>query len=179
VSVTDTDYVYETRVPLDERIARLAEQAREARAEAYHARRQPGLLGPAESARAAGERLEREAAELREVALRIDRGYPWWEREGFEIALDACALFTQWQPLSELVTREFVYGNDEVDLRLPVPVQLAYGKALESRFFSRFEVCSTFDVEGDEVVAVTHYLFGVQDFASLGACLFFVESWGS
>jgi hypothetical protein len=64
-------------------------------------------------------------------------------------------------------------------LRLPVPVQIAYAKALESRFFSRFEVCSTFDVEGDEVAAVTHYLFGLQDFPSLGACLFFVDSWGS
>lgn len=169
----------EDALPLDERIARLAEQAPEARAEAVHARQQPGLIGPAENARAAAERLERVAAELREVALRIDRGYAWWERDGFEIALDACALFSQWQPLSESITREFVYGNDEVDLRLPVPVQRAYGEASESGFFFCFEVCSTFDVEGDEVVAITYYLFGVQDFPSLGACLFFVDSWSS
>jgi hypothetical protein len=74
VSVTEPDYVYEKRLPLDERIARLAEQAREARTEAEHARQQPGLLGAAENAQTAAERLEREAAELREVALRVDRG---------------------------------------------------------------------------------------------------------
>lgn len=179
MSVTEPDYVHEARLPLDERIARLAEQAREARAEADHARRQPGLLGPAENAQAEAERLEREAAELREVALRVDRGYPWWERLGFEIALEACALFSQWQLLAESVTRDYVYPHDEVDLRLPLDVQCAYGRALECGLFSRFEICSAFEVEGDEVVATMYYLFGVQDFPSLGACLFLVDSWGS
>ena len=57
-------------------------------------------------------------------------------------------------------------------------MQHAYGKALESGLFSRFEVCSSINVEGDEVVAITHYLFGVQDFTSLVACLFFFVNLG-
>lgn len=179
MSVTEPEYVHDTRIPLDERIARLTDQAREARAEADHARRQPGLLGPADNAQAESERLEREVAELREVAVRIDRGYAWWERLGLEIALEACALFSQWQPLAESVTRDYVYPHDEVDVRLPLPVQVAYRRALESGLFSRFEICSTFEVEDDEVTATTYYLFGVQDFPSLGACLFLVDAWGS
>lgn len=174
------DYAYETRAPLDERIARLAERAREARAEAAYALHQPGLAGPARNAQEEAERLETEIAELREVAVRVDRGYPYWDRHGFELAVDACGEAWGWQPLSESVTRDFVYGHDDVDVRLPLDVQRAYSTAVESDFFSRFEICSTFETDGygEEVLSTRHYLFGVQDFPHLGACLFFIDQWG-
>lgn len=178
MSVTEPDYAHETRLALDARITRLEEAAREARREAENARRHPGLLGPAENAQAVVDGLRREAAELREIALRIDRGYPWWERSGFEIALEACALFTEWQPLAEKVTADYVFPHDEISVRLPIDVQSAYQRALDLRLFTRFEVCSTFETDGHEVESTTHYLFGLQPFPTLGDCLFLVESWG-
>lgn len=84
--------------------------------------------------------IEAEIAELREVAHRVSRGYEWWDRHGFEIALDAYGEPWRWQELAESVTPDFVFSNDEFDARRPVDVQRAYGRAFESGLFSRFEV---------------------------------------
>jgi hypothetical protein len=174
------DYTYETRLPVDERIAALSERAREARAEAEHARHQPGLLGAARSAEAAAKEFEVEILSLREVAIRIDRGYPYWDRVGFDLALEACGGPWSWQPLSEPVTRDYVFPHDDTDLRLPLDVQRAYGAALETGLFGRYTVCSTFETDGyDEVLSTSSYLLGVRDFPRLGECLFFIAQWDS
>jgi len=103
-----------------------------ARAEAAHARKHSGLEGPGRNAEAAAAQLEAEVAELREVAIRVDRGYEWWDRDGFESALDAYGEPWRWQALSETVTREFVYGNDDFDVRLPMEVQEAHARAFDT-----------------------------------------------
>jgi hypothetical protein len=175
--VSDVEYTVETRASLEERIAKLAQRASEARAEARHAREHPGLDGPMKNAETAAVDLEAEIAELREIAVRVDRGYPWWNRVGFEDALEAYGEPWRWQALSESVTADFVFSHDEVDVRLPVNVQRAYGRAFESGFFNRFEVCEWFETEGESVVATRSYLFGVRDFPRLGACSFLIEQW--
>jgi hypothetical protein len=98
-----SDYAYDTRESLDGRIAELDERARDARAEADHARKLPGLEGPAKNAEDEAVRLEAQVADLRQIAARVERGYPYWERNGFEEAVDACGDARSWQPLSERV----------------------------------------------------------------------------
>lgn len=178
--MAEPDYVYEKREALDQRIERLVERARDARREAAHASHQPGLLGPQRAAESEAEQLEAEIASLREVAVRVDRGFPYWERFGFEIALDAYGDPWTWQTLSESVTRDYVFPHDDATLRLPVEMQTAYGTAVESGFFARYEVCSTFDTDGvDTVLSAYSYLFGVQTFAGLGECHFYLGGWAS
>lgn len=180
VSITEPDYVYETRESVDTRIDRLSKLARDARAEAENARHQPGLLGPARIAKAAAEDLEAEIAALREVAFRVASGYPYWERHGFEIALDACGDTWSWHPLAETVTRDYVFAHDDADIRLPLDVQRAYSQAVETMLFARYEVCSTFETDGvAEVLSTRSYLFAIQDFPRLGGCSFLVEQWDS
>jgi hypothetical protein len=111
------------------------------------------------------------------VALRVDRGFPDWEREGLEIAIDACGDAWRWQPLAERLTADRVYGHDETDVRLPLAVQQAYARAAETGLFSRYEVCETYETDGDNVVATRSYLFGVQEFGQVGTCLFLIDQW--
>ncbi len=172
-----SDYVFDTRESLDERIAELEERARDARAEADQARAQPGLEGPAKSAESEAARLEAEVADLREIGTRVTRGYPFWERQGFEEAVDACGNACRWQLLSETVADGFIYGHDTEDVRLPLDVQRAYARSLETGLFDRFEICSTFETEGDDVVAWTDYLFAVRELSTFGSASFFVEQW--
>jgi hypothetical protein len=121
--------------------------------------------------------LEAQASELREIALRVDRGYPYWEREGFEGAVDACGEWLNWRSLAESLTRDIIIGHD-VDVRVPLEAQRAYDKAAESGMFTRFDLGYTLDILDEENAAITGcYLFGVQDFPHFGACLFLVASW--
>jgi hypothetical protein len=175
----EPEYAFETRAPLDEEIRRREARARAARVEAGHAQHQPGLIGPQRNAEAAARELEADVAELREVAVRVGRGFPYWERRGFEEAVDACGDHWSWQQLAESLTRDRIYGHDEIDVRLPLGVQHAYARAAATGLFGSYEVCETYDVEGDDVVTTRSYLFAVQGFPNLGACLFFVDQWDS
>jgi hypothetical protein len=173
----ETEYVHETREQLDERIAYLEERARDARAEADAAREQPGLDGPARAAKGEADRLLAEAADIREIARRIDLGYQYWERAGFEDALDAVGDPWRRQPLSESLSPDLVYGHEEADLRLPLDAQSAYRQALQAGLFDRFEVCSAFETEDDHVVGAWHYLFGVLDLKSVEPAAFLIATW--
>lgn len=177
--MAEVDYIVADRLSLEERIADLTRRASQARAEARHAREYPGLEAAARNAKVAADELERQAAELREVAMRVDRGYEWWDRAGFAVALEAYGEPWRWQQLAESVTRDFVYSDDDLDLRLPVDVQRAYGPAYESRLFSRFEICEWHETDGDFVVETRSFLFGITDFPSLGACSFLIAQWDS
>jgi hypothetical protein len=114
---------------------------------------------------------------LRQVQKRIERGYPYWDRFRFEAAVDACGDACNWHVLSETVTPEYVFGHGGVDVRLPLAAQEAYRHAVDSGLFERFEVCATFETEGDAVVAARYYLFGSSDFETMSAVLFHIADW--
>ena len=175
--MTMIDYIVDARSELDARIGTLSSRARAARAEARHAREHPGLDGPARAAELEAKALDAQIAELREVALRVSRGYEWWDRDGFSIALDACGEPWRWQPLSESLTRDVMFAHGDADVRLPIDVQQAYGGALESGYFDRFEICQWFETDGDFVTETRAFLFAVTTFEKLGACTFLVAQW--
>jgi len=148
-------YIHETRELLDEGLL-TSRSVRGMLARKLTAQGQPGLEGSARAAEGEADRLLAEAADIREIARRIDLGYQYWERAGFEDAPDAVGDFWAWQPLSESLSPDLVYGHEEADLRIPLDAQSAYRQALASGLFDRFEVCSAFETEGDHVVGAWH-----------------------
>jgi len=160
----DADYTWETVEDVREEIAAVAGEASDARAEADHAS-SVGLPGNAEAAELAAERLDARVADLHQISVRIARGYPYWERFGFEEAVAASGEVASWRKPSE--------G------RLPLPVQKAYTEALDTGLFDGgYEVCATFeppDAIDEPVGRVTNYLFALRDGDSRG--FFLVETW--
>jgi hypothetical protein len=132
------DYIYERPESLDEHIATLEASASEAREEAAEGRLVPGLDGPVQATEAEAQRLGAEITDLRRARKRIERGYPFWDRFGFEAALDACGEAWNWQLLSETVTPELIFGHDSANVRLPLGGQTAYRHAVDSQLFERF-----------------------------------------
>lgn len=173
-----SDYAIETREEIEERIAALSARAAEAGAEADHARGITGLDNAAKAADAEANRIEAEVADLRQVQERIERGYPYWERQGLEIALEAMGDPWRWDLISESLAPGIIYTPDDVeDVRMPFEVQRAYAAAFESGLFDRFELCSVFETDGiEDVVLTTYYLVGIKDLPTMGA-MFAVTHW--
>lgn len=169
----DVDYIYDDTA-VRARIEDLIRRASAARAEARLAREHPGLDGAARNAESDAASHEIAIAELREVAIRTARGYDWWDKEQFEVSLDAYGDPWNWQTLAEVLTRDFTFSHNDVDLRIPIEAQRAYGDAFDSGLFNRYEVCQWFDTEHDPQI----FLFGVTDFTQLGPSLFLVTQWG-
>lgn len=157
------------------RIEDLTRRANTARAEARHAREHPGLDGVVRNAESLAASCEGAIAELREIAIRTARGYDWWDKELFEIALDAYADPWTWRTLAEVLDRDVTFSHHDDELHLPIDAQRAYGDAFTSGLFNRYEMCLWFDTEADPQT----FLFGVTDFKQLGPCLFLVTQWES
>jgi hypothetical protein len=174
--MADVDYIAD-EAKVTARIEDLTRRASTARAEARHAREHPGLEEVAANAEVDAVASEKMIRELREVAIRVRRGFDWWDRDGFEGDLEAYGEPWRWQSLSENLTRDVVRSNDEIDVRLTIDVQRAYGRALESGLFNRFEICEWFETDGESVTQTRGFLFAVTDFAQLGACMFLVAQW--
>jgi hypothetical protein len=175
--IEGTDYIFETREPIDARIAALEAKAREAQEEAEHARAVGGLDGPARAAEADVERTQSEITRLKQIAERVEQGYQCWQRFGLESAIEASGEAWRWDSLAHVLSPELAYGDEEADVRLPLDAQRAYKQALESGLFDMFEVCSMFETAGDEVVRADYYLFGAQGFEERPETLFLVAQW--
>lgn len=169
-------YIIETLATIQGRIAELKEKADEARDEADHARGVIGLEGAAHAAAAEAARFDAKAADLQKVGECIENGFPYWERAGFEEALDALGEPWRWDTISEVLPPSIVLGHD-AKVRIPLDTQRAYAQAIESRLFDRVELCSVFETDGDEVARTTYYLFGAQDLVTMPAALFLVAQW--
>lgn len=152
-------YIHEDTQRLNEDLARLKVLRDKVTNEATHAEQlNVDLAGPIAVARLEQAQLTSQIAGHEQVIVRVTSGYPYFEKDGFESAVGACGEIAQWQILSEIPVAGTVFGNDSADVRLPIHVQDSYAKALASKLFDGFVVCTTFD---DEAVDKTHrYLFG-------------------
>jgi len=172
-----SDYAHDTRASLDEEITRLRGRVTDARAEADYARQQPGLESAAKNADGEANRLEAEIADLADVANVVDRGYPYWERQGLELALEALGDPSQWEALSEVVADGMVFPHD-LETRLPLDVQHRYAQALETRLFDRFDILSIFETDGvEDVIGTTQYLVAGRRLPGEGSAAFLVAEW--
>ena len=148
--MNEPDYLHEDTHRLDEQIAQLKSSLHDAKKEALHATGlNVDLTGPIAAAKKDQAQLTAEIQDLENVIARVSAGYPHFERAGFESAVDACGQLSQWQRLSEIPVPGTVFGNDSAEVRLPIQVQEAYAKALASRLFDGFVVCTCFDVPED------------------------------
>jgi hypothetical protein len=174
------DYAIATRAPIDERIAVLEERLRDAYAEVDLASKLVGLEGPAGAAAREARQLQVEIANLRQVADRVEKGYIFFQRFGFETAIDACGEWVNWTPLSDASVDGAVYGHEEAETRIPLDALIANRNAMETGLFERFELCVHFETPLDpEETFVTgpfyHYLFGIHSSDPHG--LFHVAEW--
>ena len=181
------DYIHEDSRHLRKEFDRLKRELRTAEDEREHAARlKVDLVGSIEEAERAVEILKRQIAEITEVIKRVDSGYPYWEEDGFKVALDACGLVYQSTLLSELLlldnSRDVIRGYDDAEVRIPVSVQESYKQALDSRLFNEFLIYWAFEPEEEFSEGpegkIDYYLFGTIDIEYLPQkALFFIEQW--
>jgi len=173
------DYAIETRSPLDERLAVLEERLRDAYAEVDLASKLVGIEGPAGAAAREARQLQVEIANLRQVRDRVEKGYTFFQRFGFETAIDACGEWANWTPLADASVDGVVYGYEDAETRIPLEALVAYRMAMETGLFESFELCAHFATPhdpGDFVAGpFCHYLFGIHSSDSNG--LFLVADW--
>lgn len=169
-----SDYLHEDSSRLRARIAELETGARQAIDEAAHARHlRLDLGGPAEAADTVGIRLGIEIGRLEAVARRVDAGWAYFERSGFEQAVDACGEFAVWISLSEVPAPGSILGRDDAKVRVPVEAQREYARAVESTLFQRYEMCLSMEgITAHEAIVTCAYLFGL-----FGNDRFLVASW--
>lgn len=149
--MTEPDYLYEGTHRLEQHLARLRLLLDDATGEAFHAAKlNVDLAGPRAAANQDQARLASQIQDFEKVIVRVSAGYPYFEKTGFESAVEACGQLLQWQRLSEIPVPGTVFGNDSADVRLPIRAQEAYAKALASKLFDGFVVCTCFDVSDDD-----------------------------
>jgi hypothetical protein len=121
-----------------------------------------GLNGPVA---AAGEEISSLQLQISNMERRIsivDQGFPFFDKFGFENALDACGMVYGWETLAE----DFdvvVFGFKDTKIRLPEDVQKKYISTVRLRLFNTFAICWAFEPEDDESIApekIDYYLFG-------------------
>ena len=161
------DYLHEDSAYLRAWHAEALSAQHKAEEEATYAASLRGdLRGPETAAREAAAKAQWEAGYLHEVVRRVDEGYPYLDRFGFESTLEQAAMIAEWDSLTETPRDIGVsLGDDRTTVRLPVEAQAKYAKAKATTLFDRFEVChfyETFeDDDGAPEEASTYWLVAV------------------
>lgn len=177
------DYTHENSQRLEKWLADLRERLKLAEQEAQHARSlHLDLGGPIRAAEAEIKRLSTQIIHAERLIERVQAGYPYWERHGFEDAIDAAGETWSWQTLSAVPAPGTILGYDDVAVRLPVRVQKAYAHAVATQLFEGFEICSSFDTsdEGEAEGPIRNYLFGtIQSIyhEDQGGEIFLIDTW--
>jgi hypothetical protein len=175
-------YCHETTEHIRRQIVELQERRRLAEAEASHARDlSPDLEGPAREAERDADLLGRKIADLERIAERVAAGYPYFERSGFEEAVDACGEIAVWQEFSERPVPGVVYVHEGINTRIPIEVQRNYGKAMASNLFEGCVLCFQFEPgeKWEEVKDPMIYLFVtiLTPASHEGRALFLIGQW--
>lgn len=177
-------YIHEDSSRLKQSLSELRGLLKAAEGEIHHARGlNIDLEGPIGAADKDIRALSSEIHDIERIVQIIDAGYPYWEKSGYQEALDACGFYWTWYVLSEVYTPGTVAGCDQADVRLPIQAQKDYAEALSSHRFDRFAVCRYFEPSegevGEVVEDVTYDLFGVVSTPTLagGESLFLVSQW--
>lgn len=182
----NSDYWHEDTLRLAQWLTELKLKRNQAEQESQNARNLRGdLEGPIMAAEAAVERFSAQISDVERLVERVKAGYHFFERLGFENAVDALGEVCTWTVLSEIPVPGTVFGHAEAEVRLPVSVQKLYTQARSTQLFERFEVCMCFEPPDDvgEALpesAITHYLFGSIQSPKLenqGSAMFLIAQW--
>jgi hypothetical protein len=178
--------LHEDTLRLEQRLEELREKRNQAEQEAQNARSlHRDLEGPIKAAAVAVERLSAQISDVVQLVHGVKAGYPYFERLGFENAVDATGEVCTWTVLSEIPVPGTIFGHADADVRLPVEVQKLYAQARSTQLFERFDVCMCFEPPDDvdeapPENAITHYLFGSipsPKIENQGGAMFLIAQW--
>jgi len=159
----DVDYIVEDSKILKIEVIRIKKKINSLKKERKFAiNSNIGLNGPALAAIKEISLLQSEVNNLKKKINIVDRGFPFFEKFGFENALDACGMVYGDETLSQDLNVD-VIGFKNTQIRVPIDVQKKYISAVKLKIFDIFIIYLAYEPEEDETIAPTkidYYLFG-------------------
>lgn len=159
----DLDYIVEDSKTLRTELAKIKEKIKYLKKEQKSAIQSCiGLNGPALAAIKEISLLQSEVGNLEKKINIVNRGFPLFEKFGFENALDACGMVYGYETLAQDLD-VIVFGFKNTQIRVPINIQKKYMSAVKLKVFDLFIICWAFEPEEDETIAprkVDYYLFG-------------------
>jgi len=159
----DLDYIVEDSKILKTELAIIKEKIKYLKKEQKSAIQSCiGLNGPASAATKEISLLQSKVNNLRKKINIVDRGFPFFEKFGFESVLDACRMVYGYETLAQDLNVDVV-GFKNTQIRIPIDIQKKYISAVKLKIFDLFVIYWAFEPEEDETIAprkVDYYLFG-------------------
>lgn len=157
-----TDYIHEDSRALRQELDTLRDKIDQLTTERESALR-AGLDGPAAAAGDEIPTLRKQCSAIEKKISIIDRGFPLWEKDSFESALEVCNMIYEWKKIADAID-VVAYGYKEARIRVPLDAQKKYRDALNLGLFGRFAICYAFEPEDEEPSGtsqrIDYYLFG-------------------
>jgi len=139
-----------------------------------------GLNGPALASAKEISLLQSKVSNLEKKINIVDRGFPFFEKFGFERALDACGMVYGYETLAQDLN-VIVFGFKNTQIRVPINIQKEYISAVKLKIFDLFVIYWAFEPEEDETIAprkVNYYLFGSTG-PETSIDIFFIGQWST
>jgi hypothetical protein len=159
----DFDYIVENSKIFKKELARIEEKINSLKKERKFAiSHNTGLDGSILATTKEISLLQSKASGLKKKISIVDQGFPFFEKYGFEGALDACGMVYGDETLSQDLNVD-VIGFRDTQVRVPINVQKKYLSAVKLKLFDLFIIYWTYKPEEDETIEPVkkeYYLFG-------------------
>lgn len=159
----DFDYFVDNSKIFKTELARIEEKINSLKKERKFAiSHNTGLDGPILATTKEISLLQSKASDLKKKISIVDQGFPFFEKYGFERALDACGMVYGYETLAQDLD-VIVFGFKNTEIRVPIDIQKKYMSAVKLKIFDLFVIYWAFEPEEDETIAprkVDYYLFG-------------------
>ncbi len=159
----DFDYFVDNSKIFKTELARIEEKINSLKKERKFAiSHNTGLDGPILATTKEISLLQSQASDLKEKISIVNQGFPFFEKYGFERALDACGMVYGDETLSQDLNVD-VIGFKDTQIRVPIDVQKKYLSAVKLKLFDLFIIYWAYEPEEDvtiEPVKKEYYLFG-------------------
>jgi hypothetical protein len=159
----DFDYFVDNSRIFKTELARIEEKINSLKKERKFAiSHNTGLDGPILATTKEISLLQSKTSDLKKKISIVDQGFPFFEKYGFERALDACGMVYGNETLSQDLNVD-VIGFKDTQIRVPIDVQKKYLSAVKLKLFDLFIIYWTYEPEEDETIEPVkkeYYLFG-------------------
>ena len=165
------DYLHEDSQDLRAELSALKEKIEALKMEQESAMRiDAGLNGPVAAAEEEISSLQVQISNLERRIDIVNQGFPFFDKLGFENALEACRMVHGWETLAQDLD-VIVFGFKDTKIRLPKDIQKKYISTVQLHLFNVFVICWAFEPEDDELsmpekkdikirLPMDYYLFG-------------------
>ena len=175
----DFDYIVENSKIFKTKLARIEEKINSLKKEKKFAiSHNTGLDGHILATTKEISLLQSKVSDLKKKISIVDQGFPFFNKYGFERALDACGMVYGDETLSQDLNVE-VIGFKDTQVRVPIDVQKKYLSAVKLRLFDLFIILWTYEPEEDETIEPVkkeYYLFGSTG-AETSINIYLIDKW--